>query len=94
MIAWFQKLLNSFRIRIALWFVVDTPRQEFAEEMRSFVNGTPGEWDWDDLTSIKQRDPALEAIRIKLIRMREDFPSSEPNRYCNDEGMQEILRLP
>jgi hypothetical protein len=84
---------RQHRIRVALGLVGDIPREEFAAEIRSFVAGTSGEWDWDDLTSIMQRDPALEAIRIKLINIRVEFPAAEPGRYCNDEGMKEMLRI-
>jgi|GEM_PF-2119555 len=90
-IAWFRQLMNS--VKMMLGFVVDTSRKEFAAEIRAFVDGTSGEWDWDDLTSVAQRDPVLEAIRKKLINVHDDFPANEPGHYCNDEGMKEMLRI-
>ena len=31
--------------------------------LREFLEGTDGDWDWDDLTSVAITDPSLEAIR-------------------------------
>ena len=31
--------------------------------LRNFVDGTGGDWDWDDFTSIAITDPALDRIR-------------------------------
>jgi hypothetical protein len=36
---------------------------EVAAYLRDFIDGTGGDWDWDDFTSIPIADSALEAIR-------------------------------
>jgi hypothetical protein len=36
---------------------------EVAKYLRDFIDGTGGEWDWDDFTSIPIKEPELEAIR-------------------------------
>ncbi|MDO8423156.1 MAG: hypothetical protein Q7S99_13450 [Parvibaculum sp.] len=38
--------------------------QEVVGYVRDFIEGTGGEWDWDDFTSISIEDPRLEAIRM------------------------------
>lgn len=37
--------------------------QEVAKILRNFINGTGGEWDWNDFTSTPISDPELDAIR-------------------------------
>lgn len=36
---------------------------EVAGFIRDFIEGTGGDWDWDDFTSVHLSDPELEAIR-------------------------------
>lgn len=36
---------------------------EVAGFIRDFIDGTGGEWDWDDFTSVRLANPELEAIR-------------------------------
>ena len=38
---------------------------EVANIIEKFLDGTGGDWEWDDFTSLRIKDPALEAIRIK-----------------------------
>src|SRR5262245_54688686 len=39
--------------------------EEVANFLRQFAEGTSGEWDWDDFTSVPITNPKLEAIRIE-----------------------------
>ena len=34
-----------------------------AETIRAFLDGSGGDWDWDDFTSCSLRDPRLDALR-------------------------------
>src|SRR5688572_28945253 len=43
----------------------DRNPEEVAGFLRDFAEGTGGEWDWDDFTSVPITDPRLEAIRIE-----------------------------
>ncbi len=36
---------------------------EVVRYLRDFIDGTGGEWDWDDFESVPISDPALERIR-------------------------------
>lgn len=62
----------------------DRTPTEVAGFLRDFAEGTGGEWDWDDFTSVAITDPRLEAIRIEagLIPLQ-----IEP------EGMQKLREL-
>ena len=42
---------------------------EVATYLRDFIDGTSGDWDWDDFTSIPIADPSLEAIRQRAIEV-------------------------
>ncbi len=37
--------------------------------LRDFLEGTGGDWNWDDFTSIKITDPRLDAIRDEAARV-------------------------
>jgi hypothetical protein len=43
----------------------DLTPAEVAKYLRDFMEDTGGEWDWDDFTSVKIKDPGLEAIRLE-----------------------------
>ena len=66
-------------------------RQEVAETIEAFVNGTGRQWDWDGFISIRLDDPDLEAIRQKCIAVRDEYPPSKPTDYCSEAGM-EVMR--
>ena len=41
----------------------DRPPEEVALYIREFLDGSGGDWDWDDFTSVPISDPWLDAIR-------------------------------
>lgn len=45
--------------------------EEVVRYLRDFVEGTGGDWDFDDFTSIPIADPRLESIRDRASRVRE-----------------------
>jgi hypothetical protein len=40
--------------------------EEFANELERHLQGTEGEWDWDDATSVRIADKRLERLRLSL----------------------------
>jgi hypothetical protein len=42
---------------------VDLRAHDVESYLRDFLDGTGGDWDWDDFTSIPITDPTLEGIR-------------------------------
>lgn len=44
---------------------VDRSAAEVAGFIRDFIDGTGGDWDWDDFTSVPIRSPELESIRAQ-----------------------------
>ena len=50
-----------------MWKAQRTP-QDVARYLRDFIEGTGGDWDWDDFTSVTIKDRALESIRQRATR--------------------------
>ena len=59
--------------------------EEVADIIEAFLNRTGGRWDWDDFCSIRIKDPALDAIRIKCVDLHEEDPYS--GQYCGPVGL-------
>jgi hypothetical protein len=66
--------------------VFSPPRRRSAAEvvryLREFIDGTGGEWDWDEFESIPIADPALESIRTRAAQAGPPHPN-----------IQELARL-
>jgi hypothetical protein len=50
---------------------VQRTASEVARYIRDFIEGTGGEWDWDDFECIPIADPELESIRDRAARVLE-----------------------
>ena len=68
-------------------------REEVAQTIEAFVDGTGRQWDWDGFISIRLDDPELEAIRKKCVAMPDQFPPTGRGEYCSPEGMQAMREL-
>lgn len=42
--------------------------EEVARYLRDFIDGTGGDWDWDDFVSVTIEDQALESIRPRATQ--------------------------
>lgn len=56
-------LIGLFQRLLGRKTTVDLTAQEVASFLRDFLEGTGGDGDWDDFTSIPITDPALDGIR-------------------------------
>jgi hypothetical protein len=68
-------------------------REQVANTIEGFANGTGNQWDWDGFTSIRIDDPELEAIRQRCLKVRDEFPPENPADYCSPAGMQAMLKM-
>jgi hypothetical protein len=57
---------------------------EVAGFLRDFIDGTGGNWDWDDFTSVPISSPALETIRSEAATI--PLP-------IDDAGLQKLREL-
>ncbi len=66
---------------------------EIARLIDSFLDGSCGEWDWDDFISIGLKSPALEQIRRECAAMPDKYPATEKGHYCNREGKERLREI-
>jgi len=62
-------------------------RDEVAICIRRFLDGTGGNWDWDDFISIKLDDPRLDRVRRTCGELPDRYPPTVRGHYCSDEGL-------
>ena len=66
--------------------------QEVAQILEDFLEGRGSRWAWDDYTlGMSFEDKHLEDIRIRCVGLSKEFPPSNPNEYCNEQG-RDVLR--
>ena len=66
-------------------------REEVAQILQNFLDGTGGDWDWDDFASaITIEDPYLEKIRARCALLDREFPPARRSEYCNEQGIEVI----
>jgi hypothetical protein len=70
---------------------IQRTKVEVADIIERFLNGTGGEWDWDDFTSFGITDPYLDSVRIQCSELNVTFPPTEKGHYCSQTGF-EIMR--
>ena len=68
-------------------------REQVADAIDGFVNGTGNQWDWDGFTSIRIDDPELEAMRQRCIAVRDEFPPERVTDYCGPAGMEAMRKM-
>ncbi len=64
--------------------------------IKSFLNDSCNEWEWDDFISIPIENSFLEKIRIRCAGLTKEFPPQNKGEYCNDEGvkvLEEYLQI-
>lgn len=67
-------------------------RAYLIQAIRDFIDGTGGEWDWDDFTSCPTSYPELDAVRGFCLGLRNSYPPSKRTEWCNSDGMGELRR--
>jgi hypothetical protein len=67
-------------------------RQDAIKSIRGFLDGTGGDWDWDDYTSVPTGFSDLEELRQFCVGLPDTYPPSSPTWYCNEEGLKVLRR--
>jgi hypothetical protein len=64
---------------------------DVATMLENFVDGTGGQWDWDDYISLLSYpdDPYLQGVQERMINLSNEFPSGGKS-YCGEEGLEVI----
>jgi hypothetical protein len=68
-------------------------REQVADTIEAFVNGTGRQWDWDGFISIRLDDPELEAVRLRCVSLPVEFPPATRTDYCSAAGLQLMREL-
>ncbi len=67
-------------------------RNYAVKSMRDFLEGTGGDWDWDDFISLPLGYPDLEEIQRFCNELSEIHPPAKKGGgYCSEEGFR-VLR--
>jgi hypothetical protein len=72
---------------------VDLTREQVAVTIQNFLDGSGGQWDWDDFLSFQIADPRLEEIRERCNGLSEEFPATEAGHYCGPGGVELMRRF-
>ena len=59
--------------------------------LRDFLEGTGGDWDWDDFTSVKITDPSLDAIREEAAWV--DLPLTDGGRATLSDLLEQVRAM-
>jgi hypothetical protein len=67
--------------------------EEISKTIDDFLDGTGGEWDWDDLCSIAIEAPELDHVRVLCSSTCFIYPPTEKGHYCSPEGRAYLREL-
>lgn len=73
-----------------------TPSAELlkaADLIERFVSGKVEPWEWDDFTSVRHRDAAIEALSGEAISVQARFPPLQSGHWCSEAGRQHLLEI-
>jgi len=66
---------------------------EAADAIDRFLRATGEPYDWDDFTSVRFKDPEVDAIRLRCIAVRDEYPPDRPGEYCSARGRRVLREL-
>ena len=78
--------------------MVKVTKREIADLIVRFVDGSVGDHEWDDFISVRFKDPEIEAIRIKVLKIEAEYPPPKAplfglSPWCSDAGGQALKQL-
>ena len=70
-------------------------KDEIADLILKFIDDAEdlGKWEWDDFTTIRAKDPAVEAIRLAVLEIEQRFPPESNRGWCSEEGIHEMRKI-
>lgn len=60
------------------------------ETIRNFLDGTGGDWDWDDFISLRLEYQDLEEMQRFCIALPCTHPPVAKSWYCSEEGLRTL----
>ena len=74
--------------------MVTRTKQEVGDIIEHFIDGTGGNWDWDDFCSHRIVDPDLDLIRVKCSGLSSTHPPTSKGHFCNENGISHNFSSP
>lgn len=68
-------------------------KREIADLIESFLDGSCGEWDWDDFMNERLSDPELKEIQVRCASVPQEYPPTERGHYCGPEGLKVLKQM-
>jgi hypothetical protein len=68
-------------------------KQELSRTIGSFLDGSCGEWDWDDFISIRSKIPEIQLIKDFCADSSFLYPPVKTGHWCNKLGLQRLAEL-
>jgi hypothetical protein len=63
---------------------------EVADLLGGFVEGTGGDWDWDNFFDARFEDPYLKSVQHRCAFLDREFPARKGQGYCGPAGIEVI----
>ena len=68
--------------------------EEIREQIRKMIDGTGGDYEWDDHMYVhKSLDKATNALIMLAANASRWFPAGKVRRYCSPEGFEHLQWL-
>ncbi len=83
----YQIFLNLIGKNVAI-----RDRAEVSDIIEDFVDVT-GKYDFGEFLYTPIQDPELDTIRLRCLKVPEEFPSEDEGIWCSEEGVSEIGRI-
>jgi len=68
--------------------MITRTQQEVSDIIEHFIDGTVGNWDWDDFCSHRTADPDLDLIRVKCSGLGSTHRPTVKGHFCNENGIR------
>ena len=65
----------------------------FADELSRFLHNESKKYEFDDLVSVQSDDPLIEAYRIEILNLPEEYPPSAVGAYTSEAGMVRLAQI-
>jgi len=72
---------------------VQRTKLEVVNIIEQFLDGTGGEWAWDDFCSFGIANPYLDSIRLRCTELDTAYPPTEKGHYCGQAGLEVMREL-
>jgi hypothetical protein len=66
---------------------MELTQEQVVQELKNFICGRGAASDWDDFTSIRLKDKALDGVGSICADLPYVFPSDNPGVSCNGGGI-------